>query len=246
MSDLHTAAVEYLAIRRALGFKLRGHDRLLKDFIAFLSDVGAPTITTATAVAWATRPAQAQPVRYAQRLCAIRGFVSYLHAIDVTVQVPPIDLLPYRRWRRTPYLYSQSDIEALIAAAGRLRRPLRAATYRAVVGLLAVTGMRVGEAVTLDDEDVDLAGGTLVIRGAKFGKHRQLPLHPSTVAALRDYTTTRDQLCTWPRGSSFFISTHGTRLIYRNVHTAFAELLADTGITAPAGTATPTIHGLRH
>ena len=246
MSDLHTAAVEYLAIRRALGFKLRGHDRLLADFIAFLDDAGAGTITNAAAVAWATRPGQAQPVRYAQRLCVLRGFANYLHAIDATVQVPPTDLLPYRRWRRNPYLYSQTDIDALIAATGVFRRPLRRATYRGVFGLLAVTGMRVGEAIALDNADVDLPGGALVIHAAKFGKHRRLPLHPSTVAALHDYATARDRLCTWPCGSSFFVSTRGTRLIYHNVHTAFAELLSHTGITAPAGTAAPTIHGLRH
>ncbi len=246
MSEMHTAAAEYLTIRRALGFKLRGHDRLLADFIAFLSDAGACTITTAAAVAWATKPAQAQPVRYAQRLCIIRGFVNYLHAIDATVQVPPTGLLPYRRWRRTPYLYSQTDIDALLAATDLFPRPLRRATYRGVFGLLAATGMRVGEAIALDDADVDLAAGALVIREAKFGKHRRLPLHPSTVAALRDYVATRDRLCTWPRGASFFVSTRGTRLIYHNVRTAFAELLTHTGVTAPAGTATPTIHGLRH
>jgi integrase len=246
MSELHTAAVEYLAIRRALGFKLRGHDRLLADFIAFLGAAGARTITPAVAVAWATKPAHAQPVRYAQRLCVIRGFANYLHAIDPTVQAPPIDLLPYRRWRRNPYLYSQTDIDALLAATDLFPRPLRRATYRGVFGLLAVTGMRVGEAIALDDADVDLPAGALVIREAKFGKHRQLPLHPSTVAALRDYAATRDRLCTWPRGASFFVSTRGTRLIYHNVRTAFAELLTHTGITAPAGTAAPTIHGLRH
>src|SRR5262249_62087385 len=121
MNDLHTAALEYLTIRRALGFKLRGHDRLLADFIGFLDDAGTSTITTAAAVTWATKPGQLQPVRYAQRLCAVRGFANYMHAIDVTVQVPPIDLLPYRRWRRNPYLYSQPDINALIAATGLLR-----------------------------------------------------------------------------------------------------------------------------
>src|SRR5262249_37241046 len=159
MNDLHTAALEYLAIRRALGFKLRGHDRLLADFITFLGDAGASTITTAAALAWATMPAHAQPVRYAQRLCVIRGFASYARTIDARVRVPPIDLLPYRRWRRNPYLYSQTDIDALIAATGLLRRPLRRATYRGVFGLLAVTGMRVGEVIALDDTDVDLTAG---------------------------------------------------------------------------------------
>jgi len=246
MTDLHAAAGEYLAIRRALGFKLRGHDRLLDDFIAFLADAGASTITNAAAVAWATRPPGVQSVRYAQRLCVVRGFAGYLHAFDAAVEVPPIDLLPYRRWRRTPYLYSQDGIDALLAATDQLRPALRAATYRGVFGLLAVTGMRVGEVIALDDADVDLHAGVLAIDEAKFGKHRRLPLHRSTVAALRDYAESRERLCPRPRATSFFVSTRGTRLIYRCVHTAFTELLTRAGITAPPGTAAPTIHGLRH
>ncbi len=246
MSDLHAAAGEYLEIRRALGFKLRGHDRLLAEFIAFLTDAGTPTITTATAVAWATRPPRLQPVRYAQRLCVVRGFAGYLHALDAMVEVPPVDLLPYRRWRPNPYLYSQADIDALMTAAGLLRPPLRAATYRGVFGLLAVTGMRVGEVIALDEDDVDLDIGVLVINEAKFGKHRRLPVHPSTVTALRGYVAVRDQLCPRPRASSFFVSTRGTRLIYQCVRNAFAQLLTCTATTAPAGTSAPTIHGLRH
>jgi integrase/recombinase XerD len=246
MTDMHATAGEYLAIRRALGFKLRGHDRLLEEFIAFLTDTGAPTLTAATAVAWATRPAGLQPVRYAQRLCVVRGFAGYLHALDASVEVPPTDLLSYRRWRPTPYLYSQADIDALLSAAGLLRPPLRAVTHRGVFGLLAVTGMRVGEVIALDDADVGLDTGVLTINEAKFGKHRRLPVHPTTVAALRGYADARDQLCRRPRASSFFISTRGTRLIYHCVHTAFAQLLTRTAITAPAGTSAPTIHGLRH
>jgi integrase/recombinase XerD len=246
MTELPAAASEYLAIRRALGFKLRGHDRLLAEFIAFLADTGTPTITIAAAIAWATRSPQLQPVRYAQRLCVVRGFAGYLHALDAAVEVPPLDLLSYRRQRRTPYLYSQADIEALIAATDQLRPPLRAATYRAVFGLLAVTGMRVGEVIALDEDDVDLRAGVLVIREAKFGKHRRLPVHATTITALRHYTTVRAELCTWPRGSSFFTSTRGTRLIYHCAHTTFAQLLTRTGITAPAGARAPTIHGLRH
>jgi integrase/recombinase XerD len=246
MTDLQAAAREYLAVRRALGFKLRGHDRLLEQFITFLTDIGAPTITTAAAVAWATRPPQVQPVRYAQRLCVVRGFAGYLHALDAVVEVPPLDLLSYRRQRRMPYLYSQIEIQALIAATGLLRPPLRAATYRGVFGLLAVTGMRVGEVIALDEDDVDLRCGVLSIRQAKFGKHRQLPIHASTVTALRTYATVRAQLCPRPRGPSFFVSTRGTRLIYHCVHTTFAQLLTRTGTTAPPGAGTPTIHGLRH
>ena len=247
MSDLRAAAREYLAIRRALGFKLRGHDRLIDDFITFLADAGTASITTAAAVEWATRPAHVQPVRYAQRLGVVRGFANYMRTIDSAVQVPPTDVLTHRRWRRDPYLYSQADIDALLVAASHLRRPLRAATFRCLFGLLAVTGMRVGEAIALDNADVDLFGDTgLVIRHAKFGKHRQLPLHPSTIDALRDYVTARGRLCTWPCGASFFVTMNGTRLNDHGVHVAFADLLTRAGIRAPGGTAAPTIHGLRH
>lgn len=247
MNDLHAAAREYLAIRRALGFKLRGHDHLLDGFLTFLDDVEAPGVTTTTAVAWATKPEHLQPVRYAQRLGVIRGFATYLHAIDSTVQVPPADVLACRRQRHDPYLYSEPDIDALLVAASHVRRPLRAATFRGLFGLLAVTGMRVGEAIALDTADVDLAGDTgLVIRRTKFGKHRQLPLHPSTVAALGDYATARDRLCRYPRGPSFFVTTLGTRLNYPGVRSAFVDLLTRAGIQAPTGTCTPTIHGLRH
>lgn len=246
MRDLHAAAGEYLAIRRALGFKLRGHDRLLEDFVAFLAEEGASGITTSVAVAWATRSPGVQPVRYAQRLCVVRGFAGYLHALDATVAVPPIDLLPYRRAWRMPFLYSQADIDALVAATDVLRPALRAATYRGVFGLLAVTGMRIGEVMATDDADVDLHAGVLTITQAKFGKHRRLPLHPSTVAALHRYTTVRAELCPRPRASSFFVSTRGTRLLYRCVRDTFTELLTRAGIKARAGTAAPTIHGLRH
>ncbi len=185
-------------------------------------------------------------MRYAQRLCVVRGFASHLHALDIAVQVPPLDLLSYRRQRRMPYLYSQTDIQALITATDLLRPPLRAATYRGVFGLLAVTGMRIGEVIALDEHDVDLPSGVLAIRQAKFGKHRQLPVHATTVTALRHYATVRAQLSARPRGPSFFVSTRGTRLIYHCVHTTFAQLLTSTGITAPAGASAPTIHGLRH
>ncbi len=197
-------------------------------------------------MSWATRPVGVQPVRCAQRLCAVRGFARYLHALDPTVEVPPTDLLPYRRQRPAPYLYSQADIIRLIAAASLLRPALRAATYHTLFGLLAVTGMRVGEAIRLDSDDVDLHAGVLVITQTKFGKHRRLPLHPSTVAALRGYGEERDELCRRPTAPSFFVSTRGTRLLYPCVHAAFTQLLACTGLDAPAGAGNPRIHGLRH
>lgn len=247
MIDLRQAAMEYLRVRRALGFKLRGHDRLIEEFIDYLHQAGASVPTTASAVSWATLPAdRVQPVRCAQRLCAVRGFARHLHALDPSVEVPPADLLSCRRQRSDPYLYSTEDIAALIAAAGLLRPASRAATYRGLFALLAVTGMRVGEAIRLDRDDVDLDAGVLVIRQTKFGKQRQLPLHPSTVTGLAEYAVQRDRQQRRSSTPSFFISTRGTRLIYQCVRTGFTQMLAHADLPVPAGTAAPVIHGLRH
>jgi len=247
MIDLQLAAEEYLAIRRALGFKLRGHDRLLTDYLDVLAaETAMPVITTASAVAWAVAPAGLRPVRYAQRLCVVRGFARYAHALDSCHDVPPLDVLSCRRGRSLPYLFSDAEIEALVAATAALRPVLRAATYRGVFGLLAVSGMRVGEVIALDDGDVDLDAGVLHIREAKFGKYRRLPLHSTTVAALQEYAEVRRRSCPHVQAVSFFVSTRGTRLIYQCVRATFAGLLADAGITAQPGGGTPKIHSLRH
>ena len=246
MNGLHQHAKEYLAIRRSLGFKLRGQDRLLEDFVDYLDEIGTGTITAEAAVTWATRPAGVQPVRWAQRLCAVRGFARYLHGLDPAVEVPSGDLLPGRRQRPVPYLYSQADITRLVEAATTLRPALRAATHEALFGLLAITGMRIGEAIALDRNNVDLEAGTLDINDAKFRKHRRLPLHPSSVTALRRYVELRDELCPRPKVLSFFVSTRGTRLLDVCVHDVFRELVNRLGLGAQPGARPPRLHGLRH
>jgi integrase len=132
-----------------------------------------------------------------------------------------------------------------MAAAGQLRSPLRACTHQALFGLLASTGMRVGEAIRLDDTDVDLTGGLITIRETKFCKTRQLPMHTSAVTALRRYTHERNHLCTVRPAASFFISTAGTRLLYTNVRTTFRGAIAIAKIATTAPTA-PRMHDLRH
>ena len=183
MSELRQALADYVAIRHALGFQLRGYERLLGDLVEDVQRAGAPTLTIELAVAWATKPAGAQPFRWKTRLSVARGFARYLQTLDPAAQVPPSDLLAYRRARPAPYLYSAAEIDALLAATDTLRPPLRAATYRTLLGLLAVTGMRVGEALALDRDDVDLRERRLTIREAKHAG-RQLPLHPSTARRL--------------------------------------------------------------
>jgi integrase/recombinase XerD len=199
-----------------LGFKLETHGRLLPQFVAYLEQRDAATLTVEAALAWATQPQEVDRFRWRQRLSVVRGFARWLQPFDPATQVPPADLLAFRRTRPVPYVISETDIDALLAAIPVvLRNPLRVATHRTLFALLAVTGLRRSEAINLDRCDVDLESGSLTIRESKFNKSRQLPLHPSTVAALREYAAHRDRLCTRPVTSSFFISVRGRRLTGR-------------------------------
>lgn len=244
MSPLASALTDYLTIRRRLGFKLDRPGQLLGDFVAYLDDREATTVTTELALAWARRPAGARPAWWGVRLSVVRVFARYLKTIDPATEVPPADLLPARSQRATPYLYSASDIDALMAAAGRLSSEHRAATYSTLIGLLAVTGMRIGEAIRLDLDDIDWAEGSLTIRTSKFGKSREVVLHPTTVEALRAYVQRRQ--CLRPRTPSFFVSLTGTRLIYNNVHGTFHKFVEEAGMGPRGPRCRPRPHDLRH
>ncbi len=216
MSGLNQAVEDYLTTRRALGFKLERHGRLLPHLVGYLERAGAATVTTELALAWATQ-SEGHPDESAKRLSVARGFARYLQTLDSNAEVPAADLLARQQRRASPYLYSDADVVALMAATSTLRFPLRSATYRTLIGLLAVTGMRVGEAIGLVRDDLDWSHRRLIIREGKFGASRELPLHPSTIDALEMYAQLRDQCWPQPR-SPFFISMAGTRLIHENVH----------------------------
>jgi integrase len=157
-----------------------------------------------------------------------------------------VDLLPGRTCRATPYLYSEKEIAALLTAADTLRTPHRVATYRTLIALLAVTGMRIGEAISLDRCDLDAVNGLLIIRNGKFGKSRALPLHPSTVTALGEYLGRGDRPCRQPNTPALFISTAGTRLLYTNVQPTFHQLVGQAGLQPRSATCRPRIHDMRH
>lgn len=246
MSGLHTAVDDYLVIRRALGFKLERDSVFLHDFVDFVSAAGSGVITTDLAVAWATQPANADPAWWAARMSVVRVFASHHHGLDPRSEVPPPDVLRGRSRRAEPFLYTNEQVTALQVSARSLRSPLKAATYDTLIGLLAVTGMRVGEAIRLDRTDIDRATGLLTIRDTKFGKTRQIPLHPTTLDALDIYARVRDRYPSTGRTPAWFSSTTGTRLIYKNVHYCFHQLTADAGITPRSERCRPRIHDLRH
>ena len=245
MSPLADQLGDYLRIRRALGYKLARNEKLLEQFIAFLEERGDRVVTIENALAWVTLPGGSDSWR-AFRLSAVRGFAAYLHALDHAHEVPPADLCPNRPARATPYLYSDQQIATLMAATAILRGRLRQATYRTLIGLLAVTGMRVGEAIRLDRDDVDLAHGVLTVRDTKFGKSRELPVHPSTVNALRDYVRVRDRLCPESTTPAVLVSQAGTRLLYCAVHATFKRLRDHADLRPRSVTCRPRIHDFRH
>lgn len=246
MSDVKAAVEDYLRLRRALGFGLVNQARLLRDFAAYLEATGAGTVTTAAAVAWATQPAGADATWLHARIGAVRGFALYLRALDPASEVPAADLLPDGDHRATPFIYTEEEIAGLLRAAGQLQAPMRAATYQTLIGLLTVTGMRIGEAVGLDRDDVDWEHGLLTIRRGKRESSRQLPLHPSTLAALARYARHRDAEGAEPKISSFFISTTGTRLIPSNATKVFAGLCREAGLERRSSRCRPRLHDLRH
>lgn len=246
MSKLHRVLAEYLNLRRSLGYKLRRPEKLLHQFVDFFVATGAPTITTQHALTWACQPKNGGNNWWAYRLSAVRGFTYYLHATDPTVEVPPSDLLPWRPHRASPYLYCEEEIIALIKAAGMLSSPLRVVTYQTLIGLLAVTGMRIGEAINLDRQDFDARNGTLIIRGAKFNKTREVPLHPTTVAALKHYLARRNRVPCAARTAALFISPTGNRLLYCNIQWTFQRLVRQAGLVPRTAHCRPRIHDLRH
>ncbi len=193
MSRLHALLDDYLALRLALGFKLCQERQLLPGFVDFVEQAGAESVTVELALAWAKKPTGVNPFRWKRRLSMVRGFARYAHAFHPATEVPPVGLLAYRATRPTPFLLSEQDITVLLAAAEALRPPLLAVTCRTLFGLLAVTGLRVGEAIDLDREDVDLVRRLLTVRQTKFNKSRLLPLHPTTNDALATYTQQRDR-----------------------------------------------------
>lgn len=246
MNRLQPALDDYLTLRRSLGFKLARDEKLLGQFLAWLDEQGKDTITISDALTWVRLPQGASPSWLRMRMRAVRGFAGYLRAIDPAHEVPPPGLVSGPVRRAVPYLYSDAEIVAVMAQTARLKTALRRATIRTLIGLLAVTGMRLGEVIGLDDGDFDTGDGLLVVRNAKFNKHRQLPLHPSTVAELSAYRRLRDQRFPPPVSPALLVSSAGTRLLTYNVGQTFTKLVRHAGLTPRSPACRPRPHDLRH
>jgi integrase len=222
------------------------HGRVLPQFAAFLKQRDATLITTALALEFATQPGSGSVVWWHQRLAIVSGFARYLQGSDPRHQVPCSDLLPAKFRRAIPYLYSEKQISALMAAAREIALPLKAASYETLIGLLSVTGMRIGEAVGLDRDDVELSEGRLTVRHGKNGRSREIPLHPSTVTALDGYARVRDELCPHPKAPSFLLTTTGMRMNKGTIWHEFDRLRRATGLDRETLGRRARIHDIRH
>lgn len=245
MSALRGHLDEYLTARRALGFKLVHPGRILAQMVAHVEAAGSPVLTCELMIEWAQLPGSAAPITVSHRIGAARKFAVYMAAIDPATEIPAPGVLAARQIRQAPYLWSQSDIVRLLRAAARLSPDLHARTCQTLFGLLAVTGMRVGEALRLTGRDADLAEGVLTVRESKFGRSRLVPLHPQTTEALTVYAAHRSRTGHGDEATgAFFVNRHGRALRYASAHTAFVGLTIELGLRT--ATVHPRMHDLRH
>ncbi len=252
MTPLRQAVHEYLRMRRHLGFTLHEAGKGLPDFVRFMEQHRASVITQALALAWAQQPSHVQPAHWARRLSFVRAFAQYRSATDPRTQIPAPGLLPFQPRRARPYLYSAAEIRSLLRAALSMayrfeRGQLRPWVYYGLFGLLSVTGLRVREAQNLEVGDVDLEARVLTIRGAKFGKTRLVPLHPSTCHVLGAYLRRRARH--WrdrPVSSHLFVSSWGNRLDGGDIRRTFYALSRQIGLRGSSDRHGPRLHDLRH
>lgn len=252
MNALRKAVHEYLSLRRSLGFKLQDAGKGLLDFVSFMEHHRTSYITQALALAWAQQPVNVQPAQWAKRLSFVRGFAHHRSATDPRTQIPAQGLLPFRPKRARPYLYSDDEIRRLLRAT--LDMPcrceaskLRPLTYHSLFGLLSVSGLRLGEARSLELQDLDLKAAVLTIRSGKFGKSRLVPLHASTCKVLADYIARRKRH--WvgrPVSSYLFLSNWGNRLDGGEIHRTFYALSRQIGLRGISDHHGPRLHDMRH
>jgi integrase len=248
MSALKEAIQDYLALRLGLGFKLKKHSRFLNEFALFLEQAGEERITTERALQWATQPQHIQQAEWAARLSVVRGFARYWSATDPVTEIPPAGLLPYRPKRAKPYLYSEEQIHQLLEGAKNMpaTHSLQPWTYHCLLGLLAVTGLRISEALNLQSTDIDWSEGVVTIRDSKFGKSRLVPLHASTIKILSDYGERRDHLFPKRKTPYFFCSRFDGRLDEGQIRRVFYVISRQIGIRGASASRGPRLHDFRH
>jgi len=252
MNGLAKAVDDYLSLRRVLGFELRRTAQALPQFVRFVDHEEASFITTELALRWAQEDPEASSVTHADRLAMVRRFAAWRSVEDPRTEIPPVGLLPRRYQRPTPYIYSNKEVESIVSSAASLPSAtgLRSVTFSTVFGLLAVSGMRIGEAVALDRDDVNLRVGVITIRTGKFGKSRFVPIHATTNDVLGHYSKKRDATLPTVRTRAFFVTERGCRVSAWSAGDNFIKVSHMIGLRSPTVDGRrgrgPRLHDLRH
>jgi integrase len=246
--SLHENLDEYLIARRQLGFQLKTTAYLLRQFCDWLAEHGiTEAFTIDQAVQWAMEPRDARPVWWSQRLTAVRPFAAYLNAADVQTPIIPEGLLPARTTRCAPFIYSQSDLDRLLDGCSSFFRTVRVAvTMRTIIGLLAATGLRIGEAMRLRVVDLDADQNVLTVYGTKTPLDRLVPVHLSTTSVLLAYINLPERLATHPAPDGpIFVNATGGGFVIETIEQHFRALADSLHLSAP-GRRRPRLHDLRH
>jgi integrase len=244
-----TRAETYLTDKRCLGFDLRIAGRQLLNFARFADDAGHEgPLTVEIAESWARSAPKQAPITWARRIEVVRPFAKYLQQFDASTEIPGSNLFGRAHRRLVPHIYTDSEIQELLAAAAELPaidvlRPIR---YVTLFGLLAATGLRLSEALKIRRIDVDFERNQITIRETKFHKSRLVPLHPSVTKALRNYAMYRDQWQPVAFSDHFILSSHGCELKPSTVEYVFKFLRSNLQWVSRSDYPTPRIHDLRH
>ena len=248
MSGLRELMDGYLATRRALGFKLVAPGKTLDAFVGWMEDAGEPTIRRDLATAWA---AQFSRGTVLERLNYVRQFAEHVAWFDPATEVPVLDGRPYGAHRPRPLIFTDEQINTMLAAAGRLTPRVRAASWQTLLGLLTVTGMRISEARNLNDGDIsaDESGdgsGWARVTDTKFGKSRLVPLHPTTMIAIHRYQRLRDRTFPVPTTTAVFVARRGTRIARSTAGNTFREIREAAGLAGGPTEPAARLHDFRH
>ena len=248
MSGLRELMDGYLATRRALGFKLVAPGKTLDAFVGWMEDAGEPTIRRDLATAWA---AQFSRGTVLERLNYVRQFAEHVAWFDPATEVPVLDGRPYGAHRPRPLIFTDEQINTMLAAAGRLTPRVRAASWQTLLGLLTVTGMRISEARNLNDGDIsaDESGdgsGWARVTDPKFGKSRLVPLHPTTMIAIHRYQRLRDRTFPVPKTTAVFVARRGTRIARSTAGNTFREIREAAGLAGGPTEPAARLHDFRH
>ena len=247
VDDLTASVDSYLALQHSLGYQFRKQAGSLRTFLRYVRSTGARGPLSQALALECVMTSGLAPYGKAIRYAVIRRFAQYHAAFDPRTEAFDPRVLPTSRAIPPPRILSDEQLRSLMAASERIsaKQPLRGRTIGTVIGLLASTGLRSGEAVRLDRTDVDLTSGVLEIRKSKFRKDRLVPVHPTTLTALQDYTRHRDLAFPTPKTAAFFVSTRGTRLSKAALYYGFEQACALARVNEHAAKALRP-HDLRH